>query len=140
MNNLVSPNEADIINKDEKHRRNHNHQKAANFIESDNDINPAKLMVAEITMEKGDHDTSKNQIQWDIVEVWETKANSNDEYPNTLVEQGIDVLTDIWLDVNDINEGLEIETYWDAKSCSEDEIMNCKSNQKKNFFGTVCQA
>ena len=41
LNNLVSPNEADIINEDEDHERNYNHQKAVNFIESDNDINPA---------------------------------------------------------------------------------------------------
>ena len=55
--------------------------------------------MAEITMEKRDRDTSRNQIQWNIVEVWETKANSNNEYPSSLVEQGIDVLADNWLDI-----------------------------------------
>ena len=43
-------------------------------------------------MEKRDRDTSRNQIQWNVVEIWETKANSNNKYPSSLVEQGIDVL------------------------------------------------
>ena len=35
--------------------------------------------MAEITMEKEDHVTSKNQTQWVVVEVWEAKANSKNE-------------------------------------------------------------
>ena len=86
LNDLASLNEADIVSKDENHKEAHDHHRAVNFIDSNNDIYPAKLMGAEITMEKRDHVTSKNQTHWDIVEVWETKANSNDESPNILVE------------------------------------------------------
>ena len=52
LNNLASPNETDIINKDENYKEAHDHHKAVHFIESNNDIIPAKLMVAEITREK----------------------------------------------------------------------------------------
>ena len=96
--------------------------------------------MAEITTEKKDNDTSRNQIQWNTVEVWETNANSNNAFPSSLVEQGIDALAVNWLDINDINEGSEIETYWDAKNCQEDEIMDCESDSEEDVFGTVCQA
>ena len=46
FNNLALPNETDIINKDENHKEAHDHHKAVDFIESNNEINPAKLMVA----------------------------------------------------------------------------------------------
>ena len=60
--------------------------------------------------------------------------NSNNEYPSSLVEQGIDALADNWLDINDINEGSEIETYWDAENCHEVEIMDCESDSEEEVF------
>ena len=83
-------------------------------------------MVAEITKTKEDHIAGTSQTHWDVVEVWETQANSNDEDPNILVKLGINVLTDNWLGINSINKELEIETFWDAKSCQEDKDINCQ--------------
>ena len=81
LNSPVSPNKADVINDDKSHDRDYDHPKAGKFIESDICIEPAKLEMAEITTEKKDNDTSRNQKQWNTVEVWETEANSNNEKP-----------------------------------------------------------
>ena len=61
-------------------------------------------------------------------------GNLNNEYPSSLVEQGIDVLADNWLDINDIDDESEIETYWDAENCQEDEIMDCESDSEEEVF------
>ena len=70
LNGHVSPNKADIINDDKNYEKEYEHQITGNFKESDNDIEPAKFIMAEIVMEKKDNNTDGNQIQWNTVEVW----------------------------------------------------------------------
>ena len=89
----------------------------------------------EIRIEKKDNNTDRNQIQWNAVEVWETNANSNNAFPSSLVEQGIDALTVTWLDTD---EESDIEIYWDAENCKEDENLDSESESEEEIFGTVC--
>ena len=70
LNGHVSPNKADIINDDKNHEKEYEHQIAGSFKESDNVIEPAKFVMAELVMEKKDNDTDRNQLQWNTVEVW----------------------------------------------------------------------
>ena len=41
---------------------------------------------------------------------------------------------DNWLSMNIINEELETETFWDAKSCTEDKDINCQSDTEIEQF------
>ena len=70
--------------------------------------------MAEIIRKEKDIDTDRSQIQWNEVDVWESDASSNNASLNSLVEQGIDALTFIWLDTD---EESDTETFWDAESC-----------------------
>ena len=126
-NGHVSSNKADIINDDKDHEKECEYQITGDLKETDNDIEPAKVIMAEIILEKKDNNTDRNQIQWNAVEVWETNANSNNAFSSSLVEQGIDALSVNWLDTD---EESDIEIYWDAESCKEDENLDCKSESE----------
>ena len=92
-NGHISPSKADIINNDEHHEKEHNHQITNKFKESESDIDPVKIVMAEIIRKEKDIDTDRSQIQWNEVDVWDSDASSNNAFPSSLVEQGIDALT-----------------------------------------------
>ena len=130
-NSHISTSKADIINNDEHYEKEHNHQISNKFKESDTDIDPVKIVMAEIIRKEKDIDTDRSQIQWNEVDVWESDASPNNASPNSLVEQGIDALTFIWLDTD---EESDIETFWDAESCKLDENMDCGSESEEEIF------
>ena len=66
-NGHVSPCKTDIINDDKNHEKEHNHQTTNKFKESDSDIDPVKIVMAEIIKEEKDIDTDRSQIQWNEV-------------------------------------------------------------------------
>ena len=84
-NGHVSPSKTDIINDDKNHEKEHNHQITNKFKESDSDIDPVKIVMAEIVIEKEDINTDRSQIQWNEVEVWETDVSSNNASPSSQV-------------------------------------------------------
>ena len=51
-NGYVSPNKADIINDDKNHEKEHEHQIISKLKESDSDIDPAKIIMVKIVIEK----------------------------------------------------------------------------------------
>ena len=62
-NGHVSPCKTDIINDDKSHEKEHYHQTTYKFKESDSDIDPVKVVMAEIVIEEKDIDTARSQIQ-----------------------------------------------------------------------------
>ena len=91
-------------------------------------------MIAKITETKEEPIAGTTQTHWDVVEVWEAQAHTDDADPNILVELGTDVLMDDWLGMNTIDEETETEIFWDAKSCQEDEDINCQSDIEEEQF------
>ena len=75
-NGHVSSKKADIINDDKDHEKECEHQITGGLKETDNEIEPVKTIMAEITLEQKDNNTERSQIQWNAVEVWETNAKS----------------------------------------------------------------
>ena len=69
LNNLVLPNEVDIIRKDEDHKEARDHHRSDGLVNSNDSFNPAKYVVAKITKTKGDHIAGTSQTHWDVVEV-----------------------------------------------------------------------
>ena len=130
-NGHVSPSKADIINDDENHEKEHNHQITNKFKESNSDIEQVKIVMAEIITEEKDIDDDRSQIQWNEVEVWESDANANNASPISLVEQGIDALTLIRVDTD---EESDIETLWDAGSCKLVMHMDCRLESEEEIF------
>ena len=58
-NGHVSPNKRDIINDDKNHEKKHENQITSKFKESDSDIDPAKIIMAKIVIEK-DNNTDRS--------------------------------------------------------------------------------
>ena len=60
--------------------------------ESDTNIDPVKIVLAEIIIEGKDDDNDRSQMQWNKVEIWESDAISYNTSPSSQIEEGIDAL------------------------------------------------
>ena len=122
----ISPIKADIIDNDEHDEEEHNHQITNKFKETVTDIDPVKIVLAEILIEEKD-----TVIQWNKIEIWKSDAISNNTSPSSLIEEGIDALKFNWLDTD---EEPDKDIFWDAESCKLDMCMDCESESEEEFF------
>ena len=90
--------------------------------------------MAKITETIEESITGITHTHWDVIEVWETQTHTDEVDPNVQVELGTDVLMDDWLGMNAIDEETETEIFWDAKSCQEDEDIDCQSDTEEEQF------
>ena len=124
----VSFNKADITNDDEDHEEKCKHQITGDLEKTGNVIDPAKIIMAEITLEQKNSDAKRNQIEWKEVEVWGTIVKVDNAVSSDVVEEGIDALSVNWLDTD---EKSDKEIYWD---CKEDENSECESESEEEIF------
>ena len=125
-NSHISPIKADIIDNDEHDEEEHNHQITNKFKETVTDIDPVKIVLAEILIEEKD-----TVIQWNKVEIWKSDAISNNTSLSSLIEEGIDALKFNWLDTD---EEPDKDIFWDAESCKLDMHMDCESESEEEIF------
>ena len=125
-NSHISPIKADIIDNDEHDEEEHNHQITNKFKETVTDIDPVKIVLAEILIEEKD-----TVIQWNKVEIWKSDATSNNTSLSSLIEEGIDALKFNWLDTD---EEPDKDIFWDAESCKLDMHMDCESESEEEIF------
>ena len=69
-NGHISPSKADVINNDEHDEEEDNHQIANKIKETNTDIDPVKIVLAEILIEEKVAENDRSQIQWNKVEIW----------------------------------------------------------------------
>ena len=124
----VSSNKADITNDDKDHEEKCKHQITGGLEKTDNDIDPAKIIMAEITLEQKNSDAKRNQIERKEVEVWETIVKVDNTVSSDVIEEGIDALSANWLDTD---EESDKEIYWD---CKEDENSEYESESEEEIF------
>ena len=134
VNDPVISHGLDNIRRGKDHEEACGQQRSDGFINTNDILIQSKYMIAKITETKEEPIAGTTQTHWDVVEVWEAQAHTDDADPNILVELGTDVLMDDWLGMNAIDEETETEIFWDAKSCQEDEDIGCQT-KKKNSFG-----
>ena len=62
------------------------------------------------------------------------RTHTDEVDTNDQIELGTDVIRDAWLGMNAVQEETETEIFWDAKSCQEDEDINCQSDIEEEQF------
>ena len=98
---------------------------------SDTNIDPVKIVLAEITIEEKDNDSDRSQMQWNKVEIWESDAIPYNTSPSSQIEEGIDALNFNWLDIDGWSNE---EILQEAKNCKLDKITDLESESEEEIF------